>query len=226
MHQCTMEDLVAHSGPSPRGSLVQTLILTDVAPGWTECARLLVREQSLLGEAAGTGALSSLSMAHPGEDGMPTALTNRRRIARFPCSDLMPSTPIVRSIETSRRLAKQLRIASRRRTDCEVGARRQPAAPPWRPPCRACMFHTARGVGYFSVEVPIVSTPNWQPVVVRHQGARRLSSGTLRVLVETTSTPCHQKLLGCRWRTGEGGHCFRLIATTDSGRSRPGCGGP
>ena len=40
-------DLVAHSGPSTRGSFVQTLVLTDVATGWRECAPLLVREQRL-----------------------------------------------------------------------------------------------------------------------------------------------------------------------------------
>jgi hypothetical protein len=43
-------DLVAHSGPSPSGSFVQTLVLTDVATGWTECAPLLVREQNLLSD--------------------------------------------------------------------------------------------------------------------------------------------------------------------------------
>jgi hypothetical protein len=41
-------DLVAHSGPSARGSFIQTLVLTDIATGWTECAPLLVREQSVL----------------------------------------------------------------------------------------------------------------------------------------------------------------------------------
>ncbi len=41
-------DLVAHSGPSGRGSFIQTLVLTDIATGWTECAPLLVREQTLL----------------------------------------------------------------------------------------------------------------------------------------------------------------------------------
>ncbi len=34
----------------PSGSFVQTLTLTDVATGWTECAPLLFREQRLLGE--------------------------------------------------------------------------------------------------------------------------------------------------------------------------------
>jgi hypothetical protein len=43
-------DLVAHSGPSASGSFVQTLVLTDVATGWTECAPLLVREQNVLSE--------------------------------------------------------------------------------------------------------------------------------------------------------------------------------
>ena len=43
-------DLVAHSGPTAEGSFVQTLTLTDIATGWTECAPLLVREQTLLTE--------------------------------------------------------------------------------------------------------------------------------------------------------------------------------
>src|SRR3954465_8846244 len=41
-------DLVAHSGSSASGSFVQTLVLTDIATGWTECGPLLVREQGLL----------------------------------------------------------------------------------------------------------------------------------------------------------------------------------
>ncbi len=43
-------DLVAHSGPVTSGSFIQTLCLTDIASGWTECAPLLVREQKLLSE--------------------------------------------------------------------------------------------------------------------------------------------------------------------------------
>jgi hypothetical protein len=39
---------VAHSGPIASGAFLQTLVLTDVATGWTECAPLLVREQTLL----------------------------------------------------------------------------------------------------------------------------------------------------------------------------------
>jgi hypothetical protein len=46
-------DLVAHSGPTAKGSFVQTLVLTDIATGWTECAPLLVREQRLLTEVLG-----------------------------------------------------------------------------------------------------------------------------------------------------------------------------
>jgi hypothetical protein len=41
-------DLVSHSGPYAKGSFSQTLVLTDVATGWTECAPLLVREQTVL----------------------------------------------------------------------------------------------------------------------------------------------------------------------------------
>jgi hypothetical protein len=48
-------DLVAHGGPSVRGSFVHTLVLTDIATGWTECAPLLVREQTLV-----VGALKQL----------------------------------------------------------------------------------------------------------------------------------------------------------------------
>lgn len=43
-------DLVSHSGPVAKGSFVQTLVLTDIATGWTESAPLLVREQRLLTE--------------------------------------------------------------------------------------------------------------------------------------------------------------------------------
>src|SRR5713101_4808711 len=43
-------DLVSHSGPLAKGSFVQTLVLTDIATGWTECAPLVVREQRLLTE--------------------------------------------------------------------------------------------------------------------------------------------------------------------------------
>jgi hypothetical protein len=46
-------DMVAHSGPAVRGSFLQTLVLTDVATGWTECAPLLVREQVLVTEVLG-----------------------------------------------------------------------------------------------------------------------------------------------------------------------------
>ena len=41
-------DLVAHSGLLTRGSFVQTLVLTDIATGWTERAPLLFRERTLV----------------------------------------------------------------------------------------------------------------------------------------------------------------------------------
>jgi len=47
-------DLVAHSGPVASGSFVQTLVVTDIATGWTECAPLLVREQTVLTEVLTT----------------------------------------------------------------------------------------------------------------------------------------------------------------------------
>ncbi len=44
-------DLVTHSGPRAAGSFVHSLVITDVASGWTECLALPVREQSLIVEA-------------------------------------------------------------------------------------------------------------------------------------------------------------------------------
>jgi hypothetical protein len=41
-------DLVAHSGPTATGHFIQTLTVTDIASGWTECAPVLVREQTLV----------------------------------------------------------------------------------------------------------------------------------------------------------------------------------
>ncbi|MGD0636309.1 MAG: transposase [Beijerinckiaceae bacterium] len=47
-------DLVAHSGPVANGSFIQTLVLTDIATGWTECAPLIVRQQTVLTEVLKT----------------------------------------------------------------------------------------------------------------------------------------------------------------------------
>ena len=41
-------DLVSHSGPVASGSFTQTLVLTDIATGWTDFAPVLVREQHLV----------------------------------------------------------------------------------------------------------------------------------------------------------------------------------
>jgi len=46
-------DLVAHSGPTAKGSFAQTLTLREIATGWTECVPLLVREQTSLTEVLG-----------------------------------------------------------------------------------------------------------------------------------------------------------------------------
>jgi len=60
-------DLVAHGGPSASGSVVQTLTLTDVATGWTECAPLLFREQRLLRDVM-TALCPALPFPLPGFD--------------------------------------------------------------------------------------------------------------------------------------------------------------
>lgn len=44
-------DLVAHCGGDVSGSFVHTLVLTDVATGWTECVALVVRQSGLVVEA-------------------------------------------------------------------------------------------------------------------------------------------------------------------------------
>jgi len=44
-------DLVAHGGESAEGSFVQTLVLTDIATGWTECLPLVLREGALVIDA-------------------------------------------------------------------------------------------------------------------------------------------------------------------------------
>lgn len=44
-------DLVAHCGDVNRGSYIHSLVVTDIATGWTECAPLVVRESGLLVEA-------------------------------------------------------------------------------------------------------------------------------------------------------------------------------
>lgn len=44
-------DLVSHGGESVAGSFAHTLVLTDIASGWTECVALAVREGSLTVEA-------------------------------------------------------------------------------------------------------------------------------------------------------------------------------
>jgi hypothetical protein len=41
-------DMVAHCGKSVAGSHVHSLVLTDIASGWTEAAAMVVREQTLI----------------------------------------------------------------------------------------------------------------------------------------------------------------------------------
>lgn len=44
-------DMVAHGGTSVAGSFIQTLTMTDIATGWTECMPLVARDSSLVVEA-------------------------------------------------------------------------------------------------------------------------------------------------------------------------------
>jgi hypothetical protein len=44
-------DFVAHAGTSAAGSFVQTMVLTDIATGWTECVPVVVRTGALVIEA-------------------------------------------------------------------------------------------------------------------------------------------------------------------------------
>jgi hypothetical protein len=41
-------DLVGHCGEVNKGSYVSSLVLTDIATGWTECAPLVVRDSGLV----------------------------------------------------------------------------------------------------------------------------------------------------------------------------------
>jgi len=44
-------DMVVHCGTNTVGTFVHSLVLTDVASGWTECVAMPVREQALIVEA-------------------------------------------------------------------------------------------------------------------------------------------------------------------------------
>lgn len=44
-------DFVAHAGTSTTGSFIQTMVLTDIATGWTECLPVVVRAGALVIEA-------------------------------------------------------------------------------------------------------------------------------------------------------------------------------
>jgi hypothetical protein len=44
-------DMVVHCGKSTVGSYLHSLVLTDIAPGWTEAIAMVVREQTLVTES-------------------------------------------------------------------------------------------------------------------------------------------------------------------------------
>jgi hypothetical protein len=47
---CMEMDLVAHCGDVNRGSYINSLVLTDIASGWTEAAPIVVRQGNLVVE--------------------------------------------------------------------------------------------------------------------------------------------------------------------------------
>ena len=50
-------DFVAHAGTSASGSFVQTLVLTDIATGWTEYVPVVVRNSAFVIEGCGYAAV-------------------------------------------------------------------------------------------------------------------------------------------------------------------------
>jgi hypothetical protein len=59
-------DMVEHcGGVKEGGNFVHTLTLTDIHSGWTECAALVVREQSLVVEGIDAIAVPSFRSARP-----------------------------------------------------------------------------------------------------------------------------------------------------------------
>jgi hypothetical protein len=111
-------DLVAHSGPSGAGSFVQTLVITDIASGWTEFAPLLVREQRLLTEVLGV-MQTQLTMPILGFDtDNDSVFMNARRFRRG-----------VRRLALSGLVARRFRKARRRRRGIIYATRTKLACP-------------------------------------------------------------------------------------------------
>jgi hypothetical protein len=130
-------DLVAHGGPSASGSFVQTLTLTDVATGWTECAPLLFREQRLLGEVM-TALRAVLPFPLLGFDTDNDSVFMNETIK--PCAKRRKSTSPAHD-----RIARTTRPMSSRRTapSCDglwaiADTRALPRPPNWRGSIAAC----------------------------------------------------------------------------------------
>jgi hypothetical protein len=58
-------DFVAHSGTSSSGSFVQTMVLTNIATGWTECVPVRTRDSSLLLATGMKGSSNRFSRMRP-----------------------------------------------------------------------------------------------------------------------------------------------------------------
>jgi hypothetical protein len=105
-------DLVAHGGETMAGSSAHTLVLIDIASGWTECVALVVREGRLIVDA-----LERLRLTLPFAPGSIRdngATSSTRRCSRFAGTAASPSRGPVCTTRTTKR-------GSSRRTDRSSG---------------------------------------------------------------------------------------------------------
>lgn len=73
-------DLVAHSGGDPSGSFLQTLVLTDVASGWTECVALVVQDALVVEALTRLGPLPMWRRSERSRLALPSPLYDPTRV--------------------------------------------------------------------------------------------------------------------------------------------------
>ena len=73
-------DRVALRGRTMEGSFISTLVLTDIASGWTECVPLLVREAHLWSPCA----RNTDSASHPHPQGPSSVVATRKPLKLYP----------------------------------------------------------------------------------------------------------------------------------------------
>ena len=84
-------DLVSHGGENVAGSFAHTLVLTDIASGWTECVALAVRQGSWLrhGQRQRVHQRDGSGLLHGDEDRVHACVSviPRRTLTRFLSDD-------------------------------------------------------------------------------------------------------------------------------------------